>query len=183
MTPSSTIARIVVGEEIGVGGAEIGAIRRSEVGQLLVADRLPQPVHVPRHVGRGEMGQEVGVALAAATGKLLERRVAAPRSPPHRWARWVWRRRRRCARQPWRNSARARSGRRHAGRTRRSRTARAAAPAARRTCSARPSTPEPPGPPGLVIREPMRPAWSVAGPEPGRWRSLTRRVRRNRAAP
>ncbi len=60
-----------VGEEIGVGRPEIGAVRRAKVGQLLVADRLAQLIHVARHVRRREMGEGLGVALLAPSGKLL----------------------------------------------------------------------------------------------------------------
>ena len=151
-----------VGEEVGVGGAQVGAVRRPQVGQPLVADRLPQPVQVPRHVGRREMRQEGGVALAAAAGEVLggaqPRRLLVRTDGHGGYGREE--------RGPLGEAGEAADGRALAD------AARVEAddvePRAQRlrqrgVHERKSSTPEPPGPPGLVMREPMRPAWSVAG--------------------
>ena len=48
-----------VGEQRGVRRAEERPVRVAEVGQLLVADRLAQHVHVARRLGRGDVRQDV----------------------------------------------------------------------------------------------------------------------------
>ena len=111
----------LVREQLGVGGAEGGAVGVAQVGQLLVAEGLPQLVHVPRGVDRVERAEGVAVLVGAAVGDLLgegegvvellggwsaaaRRRRAAPSC------------RRRCTRP-------ASTGRRRAGRSRRCRSA------------------------------------------------------------
>ena len=53
------------GEQVGVGGAEPGAVGHAEVVQHRGADRLAQQVHVPGHIGGGVMVEQAAVALGA----------------------------------------------------------------------------------------------------------------------
>ena len=49
----------VLGEEVGVGGAQEGAVRRAEVVELPLAQRGPQDVHVLRRLDRGDVPGQV----------------------------------------------------------------------------------------------------------------------------
>ena len=62
----------LVGEQLGVGGAERGAVGVAEVGQLLVAERLAEPVHVPGGVDGVE-----GAAARRRTPRRSRRRPPA----------------------------------------------------------------------------------------------------------
>ena len=53
------------GEQVGVGGAEPGAVGHAQVVQHRGADRLAQQVHVTGHIGGGVMVQQAAVALSA----------------------------------------------------------------------------------------------------------------------
>jgi hypothetical protein len=53
------------GEQVGVNGAEPGAVGDTEVVEDRVADRGAQQVHVPGHVGAGVMVKQSTVGLAA----------------------------------------------------------------------------------------------------------------------
>src|SRR5690606_16343708 len=60
-----------LGEEAGVGGSEVGAVGRSDVVQLPVAQGRAEHVHVPGGVGGGDVVEEFARAAFAAVGEPL----------------------------------------------------------------------------------------------------------------
>ncbi len=72
----------LVGEQVGVRRAELGAVGRAEVEQLRLTERRPQHVHVAGRLDRGDVAdQAVGVLHAALVEALVGLlRTAAP--PP-----------------------------------------------------------------------------------------------------
>ena len=65
----------LVGEELRVHAAEAGAVGEAEVAELVVADRLPDAVHVTSGVDRAEVRQLVAVLLLAGVREALVERV------------------------------------------------------------------------------------------------------------
>ncbi len=59
----------VLGEQAGVDGAEVGAVRLAEVGELLLAERGPQHVHVARGVLRRHVCEQRAGRRAAGLGE------------------------------------------------------------------------------------------------------------------
>jgi hypothetical protein len=81
-SPSIGASSTYAGEQARVRLAEHAAPGQPDVGELLVADRLAQEVHVARGVGGREAGEEVGVAVQARAGDRLraaEERVQVER--------------------------------------------------------------------------------------------------------
>ena len=150
----------LVGEELGVERAEVGAVREPHVGELLVADGLANAVHVAHRVLARDVRQQVAVRSSHGCGELPRRRSRGRRAP--RASRASSRSREHAVEA----LARTRSGssrQYHAGRSRRCRSAHAARRGRRCRCPRTNSTPDAPGPPGFTSSEPMRSSGSVAG--------------------
>src|SRR5204863_6932136 len=62
-----------VGKEVRVPLADVSAIRKAEIGQLVVSDGDPDLVHVVRRAARVHEGQQVAAALLASICKVLIR--------------------------------------------------------------------------------------------------------------
>ena len=144
----------VLRELLGVERPDPGAVRVAEVGQLVVAERRAHRVEILGHVGGSDVGEEVlahlvHAALDEVLGLLLDVRDALRRVVDL-------------------GSARSRSlsaselhhtagvdGRRRAGRSRPGRSAPAPTAGMVRRIDAAASTPDSPGPPGLMTSEPI----------------------------
>jgi hypothetical protein len=62
-----------VRKEVRVPLADVGAIRKAEVGQLLVSDRDPDLIHVVRSAVRVHEGEQIAALFLASSGKVLDR--------------------------------------------------------------------------------------------------------------
>ena len=62
----------LVGEQVGVGRAELGAVGRAEEDQLRLTERRPQHVHVAGRLDRGDVADEVVGVVDAALVEGLE---------------------------------------------------------------------------------------------------------------
>ena len=136
-------------EQLGVGGAEQGAVREAEVGELGVAEGLADHVHVPGRVDRADVGK-----LGRRSGPGSRRRTCG--RPATRASNPAAGRRRRDRVSKYRSrpapsSAADRGGAGHPGGSKPTRSkcwqeSTASGPPR----SGRQSTPDTPGPPGLT---------------------------------